>query len=144
MFIFPAYHLIRFHKIFYHLLEHYSVFPYFVSDPSYKAFKHILATGLFPTLFPILPNSIPDFLSQPFYTGYFTSDTDNEPGGIENATHNTSGGKTGSLSPPCPGLRSNVLWVAFSIPPASLLLVKYLVFFLPFIFLNLLYIFSIL
>jgi hypothetical protein len=39
-------------------------------------------------------------------TGYFTSD--NEPGGIENATHNTSGGKTGYLSPPCPGLRSNV------------------------------------
>jgi hypothetical protein len=27
------------------------------------------------------------------YTGYFTSD--NEPGGIENATHNTSGGKAG-------------------------------------------------
>jgi hypothetical protein len=30
----------------------------------------------------------------------------------ENATHNTSGGKAGYLSPPCPGLRSNVLWVA--------------------------------
>jgi hypothetical protein len=43
--------------------------------------------------------------------GYFTSD--NEPGGIENATHNTSGGKAGYLSPLCPGLRSNVLWVAF-------------------------------
>jgi hypothetical protein len=27
------------------------------------------------------------------YTGYFTSD--NEPGGIENATHNTSGEKAG-------------------------------------------------
>jgi hypothetical protein len=25
----------------------------------------------------------------------------------------------------CPGLRSNVLWVAFSIPPNSLSLVKY-------------------
>jgi hypothetical protein len=55
--------------------------------------------------------------------GYFTSD--NEPGAIENATHNTSGGKAGYLSPPCPGLRSNVLWVAFSIPPGSLSLVKY-------------------
>jgi hypothetical protein len=30
-----------------------------------------------------------------FYTGYFTRD--NEPGGIENATHNTSGGKVGYL-----------------------------------------------
>jgi hypothetical protein len=60
------------------------------------------------------------------YTGYFTSD--NEPGGIENATYNTSGGKAGYLSPPCPGLRSSVLWVAFSIPPGSISLVKYPVF----------------
>jgi hypothetical protein len=45
----------------------------------------------------------------PSCTGYFPSD--NEPGGIENATHNTSRGKAGDLSPPCPGLRSNVLWV---------------------------------
>jgi hypothetical protein len=60
-----------------------------------------------------------------FTTGYFTSD--NEPGGIENATHNTSGGNAGYLSPPCPGLGSNVLWVAFSIPPGSSL-VKYPVF----------------
>jgi hypothetical protein len=37
------------------------------------------------------------------YTGYFTSD--NEPGGIENVTHNISGGKAGYLSPPCPGLQ---------------------------------------
>jgi hypothetical protein len=59
-------------------------------------------------------------------TGYFTND--NEPGGIENATNNTtSGEKAGYLSPPCSGLRSNVLWVAFSIPPGSLSLVKYLV-----------------
>jgi hypothetical protein len=57
------------------------------------------------------------------HTGYFTSD--NEPGGMENATHNT--GKAGYLSPPCPGLRSNVLWVAFSIPPGSLSFVKYVV-----------------
>jgi hypothetical protein len=56
------------------------------------------------------------------YTGYFTSD--NEPGGIENATYNTSGGKAGFLSPPCPGLRSNVLWVAFFIPPGSFGLVQ--------------------
>jgi hypothetical protein len=28
--------------------------------------------------------------------------SDNEPGGIENATHNTSGGKAGYLSLPCP------------------------------------------
>jgi hypothetical protein len=64
-----------------------------------------------------------------FYTGYFTSD--NALGGIENATHNTSGGKAGYLSPPSmSGLRSNVrvLWVAFSIPPGSLSLVKYPVF----------------
>jgi hypothetical protein len=52
-----------------------------------------------------------NFFLQNYYliklnTGYFTSD--NEPGGIENATHNTSGGKAGYLSPPCPGLRSNV------------------------------------
>jgi hypothetical protein len=38
------------------------------------------------------------------YTGYCTSD--NEPAGIENATHNTSGGKAGYLSPPCPSLHS--------------------------------------
>jgi hypothetical protein len=57
-----------------------------------------------------------------FYTGYFTSD--NDPGGIENATHNTSGGKAEYLSPPCPGLRFNVLWVAFSIPPDSLSLMN--------------------
>jgi hypothetical protein len=44
----------------------------------------------------------------------------------ENATHNTTGGKAGYLSPPCPGLRSNVLWVAFSIPPGSLSPVKHL------------------
>jgi hypothetical protein len=47
------------------------------------------------------------------YTGYFKSD--NEPGGIENATHNTSGGKVRYLSPPN----------AFSIPQGSLSLVKY-------------------
>jgi hypothetical protein len=34
------------------------------------------------------------------YTGYFMSD--NGPGGIENATHNTLGGKAGYLWPPCP------------------------------------------
>jgi hypothetical protein len=56
------------------------------------------------------------------YTGYFTSD--NEPGGIENATYNTSGGKAEYLSPPCPGLRSS----AFSIPPGSISLVKYCIF----------------
>jgi hypothetical protein len=50
-------------------------------------------------------------------SGYFTSD--NEPGGIENATHSTSGGKAGYLSPRCPGLRSNVLWVAISVLPGS-------------------------
>jgi hypothetical protein len=54
--------------------------------------------------------------------------SDNEPDGIENATPNTSGGKTGYLSPPCPGLRYSVLWVAFSIPPGALSLVKYPVF----------------
>jgi hypothetical protein len=43
-----------------------------------------------------------------------------------NATDNTTGGKAGYLSPPCPGLRSNVLWVAFSIPPGSLSPVKHL------------------
>jgi hypothetical protein len=51
--------------------------------------------------------------------------SDNESGGIENATHNTPGGKAGYLSPSCPGLCSNVLRVAFSIPPGSLSLVKY-------------------
>jgi hypothetical protein len=54
-------------------------------------------------------------ISKNVYTEYFTSG--NERGGIENATHNTSGGKAGYISLPCPGLRSNVLWVAFSIPP---------------------------
>jgi hypothetical protein len=48
--------------------------------------------------------------------------SDNESGGIENATHNTPEGKAGYLSPSCPG--SNVLRVAFSIPPGSLSLVK--------------------
>jgi hypothetical protein len=48
-------------------------------------------------------------------TGYFTSD--NELGGIENATHNTLENKPGyggENNPP------GVLWVAFSIPPGSL------------------------
>jgi hypothetical protein len=36
------------------------------------------------------------------HTEYFKSG--NEPGGIENATHNTSGRKVGYLSLPCPGL----------------------------------------
>jgi hypothetical protein len=53
--------------------------------------------------------------------------SDNEPDAVENATQNTSGGKAGYLSPPCSGLRSNVLWVAFSIPPDSLSLVQCLV-----------------
>jgi hypothetical protein len=42
-----------------------------------------------------------------------------------NTAHNRSGGKAGYLSSPCPGLSSNVLWVAFSIPAGSLSLVKY-------------------
>jgi hypothetical protein len=58
------------------------------------------------------------------HTEYFTSG--NEPGGIENATHNTSGRKAGYLSLPCPGLYVclYVLWVVPSIPPGSLSLVK--------------------
>jgi hypothetical protein len=55
----------------------------------------------------------------------FSFTSDNKPDGIENATHNTSVGRTGYLLPPCPGLRSSVLRVAFSIPPGSLSLVQY-------------------
>jgi hypothetical protein len=59
------------------------------------------------------------------YTEHSTSDN-SKSGGIESAAHNTSGRKAGYLSPPCAGLHSNVLWVAFSILPGSLSLVKYL------------------
>jgi hypothetical protein len=46
------------------------------------------------------------------YTGYFTSD--NEPGGIENATHNTLERKPGHGSDKYPAFPPDVLWVAFS------------------------------
>jgi hypothetical protein len=55
------------------------------------------------------------------YTTYFTND--NEPGGIENATHNTFERKPGHGGDKYPAFP--VLWVAFSIPPGSLSLVKY-------------------
>jgi hypothetical protein len=59
------------------------------------------------------------------YTGYFTSD--NEPGGIENATHNdnTLERKPGHGGDKYPAFLPDVLWVAFYIPPGSLSLVKY-------------------
>jgi hypothetical protein len=57
------------------------------------------------------------------YTGYFTSH--NEPGGIENTIHNTLERKPADNYPAFP---PDVLWVAFSIPPGSLSLVKYPVF----------------
>jgi hypothetical protein len=54
---------------------------------------------------------------------YFTSD--NEPGGIENATHNTLERKPGHGGDKYPAFPPDVLWVAFSIAPGSLSLVKY-------------------
>jgi hypothetical protein len=57
------------------------------------------------------------------YTGYFTSD--NEPEGIENATHNTLERIPGPGGDKYPAFPPDVLWVAFSIPPDSLSLVKY-------------------
>jgi hypothetical protein len=57
------------------------------------------------------------------YTGYFTSD--NEPEGIQNATHNTLERKPGRGGDKYPAFPPDVLWVAFSIPPGSLSLVKY-------------------
>jgi hypothetical protein len=56
-------------------------------------------------------------------TGYFMSD--NEPGGIENATHNTLERKPGHGGDKNPTFPPDVLWAAFSIPPTSLSLVKY-------------------
>jgi hypothetical protein len=50
------------------------------------------------------------------YTGYFTSD--NDPDGIENATHNTFANQSWTWV-----YNANVLWVAFSIPSGSLSLV---------------------
>jgi hypothetical protein len=55
-------------------------------------------------------------------TGYLTSD--NEPGGIENATHNTLECKPEHGGDKYPAFPPDVLWVAFSIPPGSLSLVK--------------------
>jgi hypothetical protein len=46
------------------------------------------------------------------YTGYFTSD--NEPDGIENATHNTLERKPGHGSDKYSVFPPDVLWVAFS------------------------------
>jgi hypothetical protein len=51
-------------------------------------------------------------------TGYFTSD--NEPGRIENATHNTLEPKPVHGGDKYPAFPPDVLWVAFSIPPGSL------------------------
>jgi hypothetical protein len=55
---------------------------------------------LFWLLFTIKTNFFYEIGQNIINSGYFTSD--NEPGGIENATHSTSGGKAGY-----PGLRSN-------------------------------------
>jgi hypothetical protein len=56
-------------------------------------------------------------------TRYFTSNK--EAGGIENATHNTLERKPGHGGDKDPAFPPDVLWVAFSIPPGSLSLVKY-------------------
>jgi hypothetical protein len=56
-------------------------------------------------------------------TGYFTSD--NEPGGIEIAIHNTLERTPGCRGDKDPAFPPDVLWVAFSISPGSLTLVKY-------------------
>jgi hypothetical protein len=55
------------------------------------------------------------------YTGYFTSD--NERGRVENATHNTLERKPGHGGDKYTAFL--LMWVAFSIPPGSLALVKY-------------------
>jgi hypothetical protein len=47
------------------------------------------------------------------------------PGGIENATHKTLERKPGHGAHKYPALPPDVLWVAFSIPPGSLSVVKY-------------------
>jgi hypothetical protein len=47
-------------------------------------------------------------------TGHFTSDN-NEPGGIENATHNTLERRLGHGGDKYPAFPPDVLWVAFSI-----------------------------
>jgi hypothetical protein len=57
---------------------------------------------------------------------YFTNDK--EPGRIESATHNTLERKPRHDGDKYPGFPSDVLWVAFSIPPDSLSLVKYSVY----------------
>jgi hypothetical protein len=56
-----------------------------------------------------------------YYTGYVTSD--NESGGIENATHNTLERKLGHGGDKYPAFPPNVLWVAFSIPPGISLVI---------------------
>jgi hypothetical protein len=63
--------------------------------------------------------------SQPVVYRYFASD--NEPDGIENATHNTFA-KLDMDADKIQVCFANVLWVAFSIAPGSLSLVKYPVF----------------
>jgi hypothetical protein len=49
----------------------------------------------------------------------------NEPDGIENATHNTLEQKAGHRSGKCPGFSPDELRVAFSIPSGSLFLVNH-------------------
>jgi hypothetical protein len=51
--------------------------------------------------------------------------SDNESGGIESATHNTLKRKPGHGGDKYSAFPLDVLWVAFSIPPGSLSLVKY-------------------
>jgi hypothetical protein len=48
-----------------------------------------------------------------------------EPGGIKNATHNTLERKPGHGGDKYPAFPPNILWVAFSIPPGALSLVKH-------------------
>jgi hypothetical protein len=55
-------------------------------------------------------------------TGYFTSD--NEPGKIENATHNTLERKSGHGGDEYPAFPPDVLLVAFSIPPGSFIITR--------------------
>jgi hypothetical protein len=57
------------------------------------------------------------------YTGLFTRN--NEPDGIENATHNTLQQKAGHRSGKCPGFSPDELRVAFSVPSGSLFLVNH-------------------
>jgi hypothetical protein len=95
------------------------IYTILFSSGSHKKIGHELI-NFFPAVTLILQFS--NFKAPVIHTEFTRN---NEPGGIENATRNSSGEKPGHLPLRCPAFCCNVLWVAFDIPPGSLFLVNH-------------------